>query len=89
LGGRIVAFRRGITIITGEPNELVAPIHNRMPVILRPEKFALWLGEEPADPPTLMAAWEPYPADQMRAYSISTRVNSPRNDDAEIMKELV
>jgi putative SOS response-associated peptidase YedK len=79
---------RTFTIVTGEPNELVAPIHNRMPVILRPENFALWLGEEPADPPALQAACEPFPADLMRAYQISTRVNSPRNDDAAILEEL-
>lgn len=44
------------TIVTGEPNELVAPIHNRMPVILRPEDYGIWLGEKPADAEALNAA---------------------------------
>src|SRR5690349_10694634 len=63
------------TIVIREPNELVAPIHNRMPVILRPENYEIWLGEKPTDPAALMAACAPYPAKDMRAYSISTRVN--------------
>ena len=40
---------RSFAIITTEPNELCAPIHNRMPVILKPEDWPLWLGEQPAD----------------------------------------
>lgn len=79
---------RTFTIVTGEPNELVASIHNRMPVILRPESLGFRLGEAPADDEALRAAYDPYPADKMRAYPISTRVNSPRNDDPEILREL-
>jgi putative SOS response-associated peptidase YedK len=79
---------RSFTIITGDPNELVAPVHNRMPVILRPDDYGLWLGETPADPEALRAACTPYPAEDMRAYPISTRVNSPKNDDADLLKEM-
>lgn len=78
---------RSFTIITGEPNELVAPIHNRMPVILRPEDYAIWLGEKPSDADGLQAACAPYPAEDMRACPISTRVNSPRHDDPSILDE--
>jgi hypothetical protein len=67
--------------VTGEPNALVAPIHNRMPVILRLQDYGTWLGEKPADAEALSAACAPIPAEAMRAYSISTRVNSARNDD--------
>jgi putative SOS response-associated peptidase YedK len=79
---------RTFTIVTGEPNELVAPIHNRMPVILRPEDYPIWLGEKPADADALSAACTPIPAEDMRAYPISTRVNSPRNDDVGILEEV-
>jgi putative SOS response-associated peptidase YedK len=55
---------RTFTIVTGEPNELVAPIHNRMPVILRPQDYGIWLGEKPADAETLSAACAPFPAEE-------------------------
>jgi hypothetical protein len=51
----------------------VADIHDRMPVILAPSNYACWLGEEP-DPRELM---RPFPADLMRMWPISTRVNKP------------
>jgi putative SOS response-associated peptidase YedK len=72
--------------LTGEPNKLVAPIHNRMPVILRPDNYAIWLGENPADAEALRAACAPYQAEDMCAYPIGTRVNNPRNDDAGILE---
>jgi putative SOS response-associated peptidase YedK len=73
--------------VTGEPNELVAPIHHRMPVILRPQDYGIWLGEKLADAEDLSAACAPIPAEDMRAYPISTRVNSPRNDDPAILED--
>jgi putative SOS response-associated peptidase YedK len=68
---------RTCTIITGEPNELVAQIHPRMPVILSEQHHAAWLGE--SDDGKLKAILVPYPADQMRMWEISPRVNSPKN----------
>jgi putative SOS response-associated peptidase YedK len=65
---------RTFTIVTGEPNGLVAPIHNRMPVILRPQDYGIWLSESPADTEALSAACAPFPAEEMRAYPISTRI---------------
>ena len=56
------------TIITGPPNELVAPIHIRMPVIVPREAWRRWLGEEEAGADELLAPLWPYPADLMRAY---------------------
>jgi putative SOS response-associated peptidase YedK len=78
---------RTFTIVTGEPNELVAPIHNRMPVILRPQDYGIWPGEKPADAEALSAACAPIPTEEMRAYPISTRGNSSRNDDPAILEE--
>jgi putative SOS response-associated peptidase YedK len=65
---------RTFAIITTDSNELVADIHDRMPVILAAVDYARWLSEEP-DPCDLM---RPYPADLMRMWPISPRVNSPR-----------
>jgi putative SOS response-associated peptidase YedK len=61
---------RTFAIITTDANELVADIHDRMPAILAPNDCARWLGEEP-DPSDLM---QPYPAELMRMWPISTRV---------------
>ncbi len=47
--------------ITGEPNALYAPIHNRRPVILDPADFPAWLGETPAAPEQLQALLRPFP----------------------------
>ncbi len=64
------------TIITGEPNEFVRQIHTRMPVILPEELHEAWLSGE-AGKEVLV----PYPADRMKAWPISARVNSPKNND--------
>ncbi|OGO40266.1 MAG: hypothetical protein A2Z04_09340 [Chloroflexi bacterium RBG_16_57_9] len=68
------------TIITTTPNSLVEQIHNRMPVILDPQAYDLWL--DPADQdPKVLAEWlKPYPAGQMTAYAVSTVVNNPAID---------
>jgi putative SOS response-associated peptidase YedK len=65
---------RTCTIITGEPNELVAQIHPRMPVILPEQHHATWLAE--TDDGGLKELLLPYPADKMRMREISPRVNS-------------
>lgn len=71
------------TILTGEPNELMRRLHDRMPVILLAEDYDRWLGED--DPRDLLA---PYPAELLRAYPVSTRVNSPANNDSAILDPL-
>jgi len=68
------------TIITITPNELVAPIHNRMPVILPPEAYAQWLSPTEQDPETLQRLLKPYPAENMTAYPVSRVVNNPYSD---------
>jgi len=68
------------TIITTSPNELMADIHNRMPVILPPEAYDRWLDPAERKPADLNDLLKPYPADPMTAYAVSTLVNNPRND---------
>lgn len=68
------------TIITTEPNELMADIHDRMPVILSPDDYDLWLDPEFEGKEKLQSMLQPYPADEMTAYPVSTLVNSPMNE---------
>jgi putative SOS response-associated peptidase YedK len=72
---------RSFTIITTTPNEVCAPIHDRMPVIVDPANYGRWLGEEPADPVRLLSLLKPFPAEQMEAYPVGTAVGNVRNDE--------
>ncbi|MFZ5819576.1 MAG: SOS response-associated peptidase [Chloroflexota bacterium] len=74
---------KSCAIITTAPNELMAPIHNRMPVILPPDDYPQWLDAAPRPPESLLPLIKPYPAEKMTAYPVSTLVNSPQNDRAE------
>ena len=67
------------TIITTTANALAARLHDRMPAIPPPDAYPAWLGEDSASPPELLALLKPYPAGVMRAYRVSTAVNSPKN----------
>jgi putative SOS response-associated peptidase YedK len=75
---------RTFAVITTVANELVAEIHDRMPLILAPGDYKRWLGEEP-DPRDLL---RPFPAEPMRIWPISTRVNKPENDDPSIVEPI-
>jgi putative SOS response-associated peptidase YedK len=72
------------SIITTEPNELMAKIHNRMPVILHPGDEQTWLSKAPET--LLMEFLKPYPAGEMSAYPVSRLVNSPAHDDPSILE---
>ncbi|GIM47059.1 hypothetical protein DNHGIG_26080 [Collibacillus ludicampi] len=76
------------TIITTRPNELVGEIHDRMPVILRPEDEAIWLDREKQDVEMLQSLLVPYPADEMRAYPVSPLVGNVKNDSVECIREV-
>lgn len=76
---------RSATIITTAPNELMTPIHNRMPVILEPEDYARWLDPTPQRPEDLSQLLKPFPADKMSSHPVSTLVNSPSNDRPELV----
>jgi putative SOS response-associated peptidase YedK len=72
------------TIITTQPNELVAPVYDRMPVILPAGAESIWL--DPAvSKEHALSLLEPYPAELMAAVPASTRVNSVRNDDSGLL----
>jgi putative SOS response-associated peptidase YedK len=70
-----------VAIITTEPNALVAPIHDRMPVILRPEAEARWLDPAVQDLSDLVDVLQPHPSHEMEAIEVNSAVNSVANDD--------
>ena len=67
-------------IVTTRPNAVVEPIHNRMPVILSPDEYPLWLDPSERTPQELGQLLDPYPAAEMAAHPVSSFVNSPRNN---------
>jgi len=71
------------TLLTTDPSELVRPIHNRMPLILHPQDYDLWLDPEAHTLELLQPLFHPYPSEEMTAYPVSTRVNNPANNDPE------
>ena len=75
-------------IITTTPNALVERIHNRMPVILEPQAYDLWLDPTEQSPEQLGVWLKPYPAAQMTAYPVSRLVNSPSNDSPDCIAPL-
>ena len=77
---------RTCTIITTAPNPLMAPIHDRMPVILHQADYADWLDASPRAPASLQHLIAAFPADLMDAYTVSALVNSPSNDRPELLE---
>ena len=76
------------SIITTQPNALIQPIHNRMPVILPPEAYSHWLDPDECQPADLDPLLVPYPAEQMAAYPVSRQVNAPQVDTPECIAPL-
>jgi putative SOS response-associated peptidase YedK len=68
------------TIITTGANELMQPIHDRMPVVIPKSAYDIWLDPVVKDLKRLQPLLAPYPSDEMVAYTVSTLVNSPKND---------
>ena len=79
---------RTCTIVTTEPNELLEPIHNRMPVIIKPDDRDRWLDPDEHDPDRLLSLLAPYPSDEMNAWEVSHAVNSPSNNGPDNIKSL-
>ncbi len=77
------------TIVTTTPNQLIAPIHNRMPVILPEETYPLWLDPQEHAPADLQGLLKPYPELDMSAFPVSRMVNSPENDLPQCIAPLV
>lgn len=73
------------TLITTEPNALMATLHDRMPVILDPGAFARWLDPAQTDVGALQSLIRPAPDEAFEVYPVSTQVNSPANDDPELV----
>jgi len=76
------------TIITTEPNELMATVHNRMPVILQPECVQRWLSPDAIPVEELLSCLVPYPDDAMQMHAVSTIVNKPGVDVPECIRPL-
>lgn len=102
-GGRIFAFaglwerwrdratgdeRETFTIITTEPNELLAPIHNRMPVIVGPDDYDRWLDPENEGASDLADILAPFPPERMSAYPVSRYVSKPGNEGPECVEPI-
>jgi len=75
---------RTFTIITTEPNELMKPIHNRMPVMLTPDNERVWISDESLE--DVMHLLKPYDEKEMNAYPVTKKVNSPKNNDRSVME---
>jgi putative SOS response-associated peptidase YedK len=76
------------TIITTNANEVLAPVHDRMPVILPVDEADIWLDPAIHEKEKLMPLLEPYRADEMELYEVSARVSSPKNDSAENIERI-
>jgi len=75
-------------ILTTEANHVVRPLHNRMPVILPPADYALWLDTSMSDTKKLHALLHPYPSEEMVAIPVSTRVNNPTNEGPALLEPI-
>jgi putative SOS response-associated peptidase YedK len=76
---------RSFTIVTTEPNELCGALHNRMPVVLSPDTWSVWLGEDPAEPEQLKALLNPYQG-EMTCWPVSQRVGNVKNNDPSLIE---
>jgi putative SOS response-associated peptidase YedK len=79
---------RSFAIVTTTANELCAELHSRMPVVLAPEAWPVWLGEVPAGVPELKALLAPYPADKMTAWPVGPRVGNVKNNDPGLIEPI-
>jgi putative SOS response-associated peptidase YedK len=77
------------TLLTTEANELLAPYHDRMPVIVRPEDYDLWLDAGVRSAELLRPLLRPYAHEEMGAYEVSPLVNSPSNDSPRCVEPFV
>ncbi|PYS89593.1 MAG: hypothetical protein DMF64_17335 [Acidobacteria bacterium] len=76
------------TLLTTEANDLIAPYHDRMPVILKPEDYDRWLDAGARQAEILRPLLRPYPQEEMNAYAVSPLVNSPSNDGPRCIEPL-
>ncbi len=74
------------TIITTQANDIIKPIHDRMPVIIPKDAENLWLDPEVKDKEVLLELLKPYPSEEIETYPVSKMVNSPANNSPECIK---
>lgn len=79
---------RSFTIVTTTPNKLCAELHNRMPVVLKPADWPIWLGETPANVQHLKARLAPYAGDDMICWPVSARVGNVKNNDPSLIEPI-
>jgi len=77
------------SLLTTGPNDLLRPIHDRMPVIVSPRDYDLWLSPEVRDPEVIVPLFRPYPPEEMTAYPVRTDVNNPKTDAPGLIEPLV
>jgi putative SOS response-associated peptidase YedK len=75
-------------ILTTRANEVLPPVHDRMPVILHPEDYELWLDEDVRKRELLKDLMQPYPAEEMMSYPVSMAINSPHNQGATLIERM-
>lgn len=76
------------TVITTQANELIKPIHDRMPVIIQHHEHTQWLDPSIRDTQALLSLLKPYPPEKMKVHRVSTLVNSPLNNSADCIKPI-
>ena len=76
------------TIITTDANSLLAPVHDRMPVITPADEFDLWLDPSVQETEKLLPILRPYPGDELELYEVTAKVNSPKNDSKENIERI-
>jgi putative SOS response-associated peptidase YedK len=77
---------KSAAILTTDPNQVVKPIHQRMPVILHPDDYQTWLDPKEGGPEKFQPLLEPYSPDDMQTYPVSTYVNSPQNNSPQCIQ---
>lgn len=76
------------TIITSDSNELIRPVHDRMPVIIQADKEDLWLDPKVSDQGTLLELLKPCPSEDLEMHEISSKVNSPGYDEPDVISPI-
>jgi putative SOS response-associated peptidase YedK len=76
------------TIITTEANDVLKPVHDRMPVIIKPDDYEFWLDAKVKDAEQLEKLLAPYPAKEMESHTVSRQVNNPDFDSPELINSL-
>lgn len=76
------------TILTTSANELLLPIHDRMPVIVSPADYDLWLSPKVRDPAELARLFRPAPPEGMTTFPVGTAVNNPKTDSPQLIEPL-